>query len=254
LELGSSNIELAGPGVSWDIDETGFSFQANTSTLNFTNSNVLFEPVSNLLYNNIILNKNNVPGNSIFTNSTNNIFNSVTLNQSSVIEGNHTFQKLIVEGGKILTLKNGTTQTILNELKLLSNINDTITINSSTPGSQAFWDIPVLSNCFAYIKVSDNVVINGMAPNVIRSRNLGNNTNWNFKNNQNWEGNMDTNWHNPINWECGRIPEPTSEIIIQAGTPFYPKVSNNAEIQKLILQASSTLIIEAPAELKVNGM
>jgi hypothetical protein len=254
LELGSSNIELAGPGVSWDIDETGFSFQANTSTLNFTNSNVLFEPVSNLLYNNIILNKNNVPGNSIFTNSTNNIFNSVTLNQSSVIEGNHTFQKLIVEGGKILTLKNGTTQTILNELKLLSNINDTITINSSTPGSQAFWDIPVLSNCFAYIKVSDNVVINGMAPNVIRSRNLGNNTNWNFKNNQNWEGNMDTNWHNPINWECGRIPEPTSEIIIQAGTPFYPKVSNNAEIQKLILQPSSTLIIEAPAELKVNGM
>lgn len=182
INFGSSVIELLNDGTPWEITNTGLSFNAGISTLYFSGSNVNFIPLSNFTYYNVIGNRSNVVGNMSIVNSNNVQFNNVTFNQNGLINGSHSYNEIIAQGGSTLTLESGSTQNIIGNLILNSSPNDTIIINASIDGVKAFIDLPATSFCFSELNIKDNEIINGLAPHAIKSREIGNTTNWDFTN------------------------------------------------------------------------
>ena len=68
-----------------------------------------------------------------------------------------------------------------------------------------------------------------------------------------WNGSQNSDWNNEANWNCGRLPNITSTVIISSGVLYYPKVSFNFEINKLILNNNAIITIQPGIKFKIIG-
>jgi hypothetical protein len=68
-----------------------------------------------------------------------------------------------------------------------------------------------------------------------------------------WNGNISHDWHMAGNWSNGQVPTLTNSVTIPLPTfyQYYPKVNNNASIQRIYLNHLSKLEINATAVLNV---
>lgn len=68
-----------------------------------------------------------------------------------------------------------------------------------------------------------------------------------------WNGNYNVNWENPANWDCGKVPDVNSIVIISGGRPRYPVIRQNTEIKKLELYTGTSVTLNAGLVLVING-
>jgi hypothetical protein len=159
----------------------------------------------------------NIAGN--FTN--NGTFNAnsgtVVLNGSNqTVTGSNTFNNLTmaVTSPATLTLPSSQTQTINGALILTGTLGNIITLNASTPGTQAFIN-PTGTRTIKYVLVKDNNNSNATVITATSSYNNGDNTNWNFSAaSYTWTGASDTRWNNPANWNTTVVPGNADTVII----------------------------------------
>ena len=103
----------------------------------------------------------------------------------SDIKGNNKFYNLTIDtttdGAKTVRFGAGRTQTVINNLILTGALGKTLTIRSTTDGSQATISIPSsISTGVAYIDVKDVKVSGTKTITALDSINSGNNVNWLF--------------------------------------------------------------------------
>jgi Zn-dependent metalloprotease len=66
----------------------------------------------------------------------------------------------------------------------------------------------------------------------------------------NWTGSLNNDWANPQNWTCGRVPDPYTDVIIEAGKLMYPIISADINIRSLTIQTGAR--VEVSYGVKVN--
>ena len=67
-----------------------------------------------------------------------------------------------------------------------------------------------------------------------------------------WTGAVSTAWENPLNWNCGILPDNSTDVIINSGATYYPEVNNNAFCRSLSVTPSTSLIIKNGATLTIT--
>lgn len=68
-----------------------------------------------------------------------------------------------------------------------------------------------------------------------------------------WNGSQSSDWDNAANWNCGKLPQKGSTVIISSGAPNYPKVNINFEINKLILDKKASITVQPGIKFNING-
>lgn len=180
--LGASLVQIAGEGDVWNISGNNYTLLCGTSTIHFSGNNVNFNPINNFTYYHIIGNTPQSGTRLSIVNSDNVTFHSLRFNQDGVINGSHHINEWFVLGNNTITLQSGSTQTIIDVVELMSGPQDSITIKSSVSGIKAYLDLPDEASCFTELIIMDNEIVNGAAPIAVKSRNVGNNTNWSIIN------------------------------------------------------------------------
>ncbi len=68
-----------------------------------------------------------------------------------------------------------------------------------------------------------------------------------------WTGLVNTDWMNTGNWSAGVIPTPVDDVVIPAGCPHYPVITNGiiAECKSISLNAGSSATVNSGGLLKV---
>ncbi|MBK9043189.1 MAG: hypothetical protein IPN97_08360 [Saprospiraceae bacterium] len=68
-----------------------------------------------------------------------------------------------------------------------------------------------------------------------------------------WNGSDDTAWENPLNWDCGVIPDGYTDVIIQSNMPHMPVVSSLAHCRSISLQNNAPIIITSGFDLNITN-
>jgi hypothetical protein len=68
-----------------------------------------------------------------------------------------------------------------------------------------------------------------------------------------WNGSQSSDWDNMANWNCGKLPQKGSTVIISSGAPNHPKVNINFEIHKLILEKKAGISVQPGIKFNING-
>lgn len=69
-----------------------------------------------------------------------------------------------------------------------------------------------------------------------------------------WNGSADGDWNNPLNWNCGVVPDYNyTEVIVLNNAVHMPEVRSNASCKKLTLQPGATLTIQPGVNLFISG-
>lgn len=60
-----------------------------------------------------------------------------------------------------------------------------------------------------------------------------------------WEGNTDNNWNTASNWRTNSVPKVNSDVLISAGSAYYPTVNSAiTNISKIYFESGATAIFE----------
>jgi hypothetical protein len=73
----------------------------------------------------------------------------------------------------------------------------------------------------------------------------------NFENK--WNGSIDSAWENPLNWDCGVIPDGYTDVIIKSNVPNLPIVSSFAQCRSIELQNEASIIINTGFDLNITN-
>ncbi len=68
-----------------------------------------------------------------------------------------------------------------------------------------------------------------------------------------WIGVISSDWDNPANWSTNSIPNAQSDVIITAGTPFYPIVNVDVMIRSLTLMEQAEMHISPAIRFDVSN-
>lgn len=68
-----------------------------------------------------------------------------------------------------------------------------------------------------------------------------------------WNGSASTDWNNAANWNCGVLPDANTNVVINAGVPFYPVIHNNAWCRKLTINKGASVHVNGGYILYVTG-
>ncbi|MES2429311.1 MAG: CARDB domain-containing protein [Bacteroidota bacterium] len=60
-----------------------------------------------------------------------------------------------------------------------------------------------------------------------------------------WIGEVNNKWENPLNWNCGVLPDANTDVIINTGVPYYPIVTTNQSCRSIRALTSSVLKINS---------
>jgi hypothetical protein len=73
-------------------------------------------------------------------------------------------------------------------------------------------------------------------------------------NTNNWTGNSNTVWTNTANWSAGAVPTTTTNVVIPAGRPNYPVITNGvtANCKNIKIDPGASVTINTGGNLKVN--
>ena len=213
LNLGSSVINIgSNQSLAWYVTGSNFTINPGTSEIRFSaaNGSLYSLGASNLTYHNIVFQNpggtsilrsddqiNNITfqpagkvwGDGAFNNvifygngeiDGNNSFGDVTFFNNALILGSNSFSNLTLSPGKLCQMQAGQTQTIANNLTFWGNVDNPITLQSATAGSQAVISKAAGTVSGNYILLKDMFAAGGATFNVYNSTDLGNNDNWNF--------------------------------------------------------------------------
>lgn len=59
-----------------------------------------------------------------------------------------------------------------------------------------------------------------------------------------WDGSHDNNWNNPANWSKNTVPTYDKDVVIPAGTPFYPVITSGINCNSLVVKSGASLFID----------
>jgi hypothetical protein len=65
-----------------------------------------------------------------------------------------------------------------------------------------------------------------------------------------WTGNYSSDWNNPNNWCTNTLPDQTTDVIIIAGTPHSPEITDSAAVNQLQLRPGASLKISGLLKLR----
>lgn len=68
----------------------------------------------------------------------------------------------------------------------------------------------------------------------------------------NWVGGTSSDWNTAANW-CGGVPTATTDVVIDAGTPYSPVVSGTAAVHTLTINSSAVVTVNAGGTLNLYG-
>lgn len=70
-----------------------------------------------------------------------------------------------------------------------------------------------------------------------------------------WQGTVSSNWHNPMNWSCNQLPTAIDAILIPAGTPFVPIITDTvvAVAKHLIVAPGASVQLNSRTQLHIKG-
>jgi PKD repeat protein len=71
-----------------------------------------------------------------------------------------------------------------------------------------------------------------------------------------WSGGTagaETNWNTANNWDDGRVPAAGSDVIIPAGSDYYPVVSGNHSVSDMEIKDGAELTVQPGAVMNISG-
>lgn len=71
-----------------------------------------------------------------------------------------------------------------------------------------------------------------------------------------WNGGTagsETNWNTPDNWDDGRVPASTTDVIIPAGSTYYPQISGLFSCLDMEIKDGAIVTIQPGSTLNING-
>jgi hypothetical protein len=68
-----------------------------------------------------------------------------------------------------------------------------------------------------------------------------------------WLGTISKAWENPLNWNCGSIPDDKTDVLINTGTPFSPELNTITNIKSIRLFSATDLQIKPGANLGIKN-
>jgi len=68
-----------------------------------------------------------------------------------------------------------------------------------------------------------------------------------------WLGTTSADWAEPTNWSSGLVPDDTTDVYVQSGTPNDPTINASTTIDTVIVASGATLSVGTGVTLTVNG-
>jgi hypothetical protein len=68
-----------------------------------------------------------------------------------------------------------------------------------------------------------------------------------------WTGLSDTAWENPANWDCGKVPDVYTDVIVNAGALNYPTVNTNDSCRSLQVSPGAAVNVSPGFDLMISG-
>ena len=236
LNMGTSIFNLNFNGAVWDINNTGITINAGSSTINgigitggqqdfygggFIYHNISFigaalaKIIDGNTLNDVAFGADGFIQGGTFhdvsfaANATiynNNICNSITFSKNANILGSNNFNNLVLTPGYTYTLAAGATQTINTSMTASGNCGALIDLKSSTPGTQTNINKATGAVTLSFVSLKDINAAGGASFTADNSNDLGNNTGWTSSitptlssKNLFWVGNGG-NWNDGNHW------------------------------------------------------
>lgn len=108
---------------------------------------------------------------------------------------------------------------------------DTYSISNAVATDAGRYDVVITNPC--------GIVVSGVASLSVQSSNS-------------WVGQVSSDWNTAANW-CGGVPVSTTNVTINAGTPFSPVISALASANNVTIGAGATLTIDPIGTLNLYG-
>jgi acid phosphatase type 7 len=67
-----------------------------------------------------------------------------------------------------------------------------------------------------------------------------------------WIGRESSAWENPLNWSCGILPGPTTDVIVNHGT-FKPVVNSDVTVKSVTVSAGINIVVNTGFRLELTG-
>lgn len=68
-----------------------------------------------------------------------------------------------------------------------------------------------------------------------------------------WNGSTNTAWENPLNWNCGKLPDANTDVVINSGIPFYPVINSNKSCRSVDIRPGATIKVITGFNLLLTG-
>jgi len=68
-----------------------------------------------------------------------------------------------------------------------------------------------------------------------------------------WTGTVSTAWENPANWNCGMIPNATTDVTIPTGLNNYPVINSAAICRRIKQQPNTSVLVKTGFSLTLAG-
>jgi hypothetical protein len=68
-----------------------------------------------------------------------------------------------------------------------------------------------------------------------------------------WNGAANTNWEDPLNWNCGKLPDSNTDVVINSGIPYYPVINSNESCRSVDIRAGAKINVAAGYKLILTG-
>ena len=68
-----------------------------------------------------------------------------------------------------------------------------------------------------------------------------------------WNGSYSTAWENPLNWNCGFVPDANTDVIINNGPPHSPTVSSTSSCRSVSSRPGTMITVKPGADLIITG-
>ena len=68
-----------------------------------------------------------------------------------------------------------------------------------------------------------------------------------------WNGSVSTAWENPLNWNCGIVPDANTDVIINNGPPNFPVVNSIIACRSVSARPGTSIPITPGADLMIMG-
>jgi gliding motility-associated-like protein len=195
--INTSDLIISGMGLAIEFGKSVFninrsftfsgsesSFDAGTSVLNFSSYSLLHEMTvntSNVVFYNVNFLNPDIPVNGSRLHGNNTSFNNVVFTGNGLINGNNTFNELVLSVGKTYHLQSEATQTIISEFDATSQAcSPPLNIFSTQSHFQAYISKATGTINCENLVLQDIHAIGGATFNAIATVDLGNNDGWIF--------------------------------------------------------------------------